>query len=99
MPKLCSITMEWEEAPDTITPKELGKLRGMCIEKARDEFHKRGFPKVDRYKAKKNDLMKYYKIPTVKEEENSQIVSLLLKINEKLEVLVGTHEMEVHNNA
>lgn len=98
MPKLCSITMEWEDAPETITPKELGKLRGMCLEKAREEFNKRGFPKIDRYKAKKSDLMKYYKIPTNKEEENSKIISLLSKINEKLELLVGSSEMEVFTN-
>ena len=100
MPKLCSITMEWKDAPETITPKELGKLRGMCMDKAREEFRKKGFPKVDRFKAKKSDLMKYYKIPTDKEEENSKIVSLLSKINEKLEVLVGAQmEVIINENA
>lgn len=94
MPKLCSIEMEWEDAPETITPKELSKLRGICIDYARDEFKKRGFPSFERYKARKSDLIKYYKIPTKKEEEDTRIVSELKKISRLLEVLAGSHLQE-----
>lgn len=39
-------TMTWEEAPDTISPKELAKILGVGIVSARNIFDKPDFPKI-----------------------------------------------------
>ena len=39
-------TMTWDEAPDTISPKELSKILGIGIVSARNIFDKPDFPKI-----------------------------------------------------
>lgn len=39
-------TMTWEEAPDTISPKDLSQILGIGIEGARKVFDKPDFPKI-----------------------------------------------------
>ncbi len=41
-------TMKWEEAPDTITPKDLAAILGIGIEGARAIFDKDDFPKISK---------------------------------------------------
>ena len=41
-------TMKWEEAPDTITPKDLAAILGIGIEGARPIFDKNEFPKISK---------------------------------------------------
>lgn len=41
-------TMTWEEAPDTISPKELSKILGIGIIGARNIFDKPDFPKISK---------------------------------------------------
>lgn len=41
------ITMTWEEAPDTITPDIYSKIRGICVQKAREIFNKKDFPRLE----------------------------------------------------
>lgn len=38
--------MTWEEAPDTITPKDLARILGIGVEGARKIFRKSDFPKI-----------------------------------------------------
>lgn len=40
--------MTWEEAPDTITPKDLAAILGIGIESARAIFDKSDFPKISK---------------------------------------------------
>ena len=44
----CKPTMTWEEAPDTISPKELAKILGIGINNARNIFDKPDFPKISK---------------------------------------------------
>lgn len=46
MRKENSSTMSWEEAPAFISPKELSKITGLGIVKARKIFDKPDFPKI-----------------------------------------------------
>lgn len=41
-------TMTWDNAPDTITPKDLSQILGIGIEGARKIFDKADFPKVSK---------------------------------------------------
>ena len=41
-------TLTWEEAPDTITPKELSMILGIGIVSARNIFDKPDFPKISK---------------------------------------------------
>ena len=41
-------TMKWEDAPDTITPKDLAAILGIGIEGARAIFDKDDFPKISK---------------------------------------------------
>jgi len=39
-------TMRWEDAPDTITPKDLSKILGIGVESARKIFRDKDFPNL-----------------------------------------------------
>lgn len=41
-------TMKWEDAPDTIAPKDLAAILGIGIEGARAIFDKDDFPKISK---------------------------------------------------
>ena len=41
------VTMNWEDAPDTITPEIYAKVRGRSIQWARDKFNEKNFPRLD----------------------------------------------------
>lgn len=40
------ITLNWDDAPDTITPELYAKIRGHSDEWARDRFKERNFPRL-----------------------------------------------------
>ena len=44
----CKPTMTWDEAPDTISPKDLSKILGIGINNARNIFDKSDFPKISK---------------------------------------------------
>lgn len=39
-------TMNWKDAPDTITPKDLANILGIGVESARTIFKRKDFPKI-----------------------------------------------------
>ncbi len=39
--------MNWEDAPDTITPEIYAKIRGHSEQWARDRFNEKDFPKLE----------------------------------------------------
>ncbi len=41
------VTMNWNEAPDTITPEIYAQIRGRSIQWARDKFNEKNFPRLD----------------------------------------------------
>lgn len=41
------IAMNWNEAPDTITPEIYAKIRGKSPQWARNKFKEKNFPKLD----------------------------------------------------
>ncbi len=41
------VTMNWEDAPDTITPEIYAKIRGHSEQWARDRFNEKDFPKLE----------------------------------------------------
>ncbi|MCI8486822.1 MAG: hypothetical protein HFJ20_07195 [Clostridia bacterium] len=40
-------SLNWEDAPDTITPDIYAKIRGRSPQWARDKFNEKNFPKLD----------------------------------------------------
>lgn len=55
------ITMNWNEAPDTITPEIYSQIRGHSVQWARDRFNEKNFPKLESGKqiADKTAVMLY----------------------------------------
>lgn len=41
------ITMNWDDAPDTITPEIYANIRGHSIQWARDKFNEKDFPRIE----------------------------------------------------
>lgn len=41
------ISLNWDDAPDTITPEVYAKIRGRSPQWARDKFNEKNFPKLD----------------------------------------------------
>ena len=41
------VTMNWDEAPDTITPEIYAQIRGRSTQWARDKFNEKNFPRLD----------------------------------------------------
>ena len=54
-------TLNWEDAPDTLTPEMYAKIRGHSVQWARDRFNEKGFPKIESGKqiADKRAVMLY----------------------------------------
>ena len=73
--------MKWEEAPDTITPKDLSAILGIGVESARTLFDKNDFPKIS-----KKDIGNTGKAD--KEAVRLYIQGINLKTNSK-EALLG----------
>lgn len=41
------ISMNWSEAPDTITPETYAKIRGKSLQWARNKFNEKNFPRLE----------------------------------------------------
>ncbi len=82
-------TMNWEEAPDTITPEIYAKIRGHSVQWARNKFNEKNFPRIDGGKqiADKTAVRLYDMGIEVKNQTKQGIDYLILlelqKINEK----------------
>ncbi len=91
----CKPTMTWEEAPDTITPKELSKILGIGINNARKIFDKQDFPKISKSdignigKADKEAARLYIQGIRIKTNSKEGLLSLiyfeLIKMNNTIE--------------
>ena len=90
----CTPDMTWEEAPDTITPKELSRILGIGIAGARKIFSKNDFPKISESiignigKADKEMVRLYIQGISLKRNEKEDMLNLiyleLKHINSKL---------------
>lgn len=41
------VTLNWDEAPDTITPEIYARIRGHSVEWAREKFKEPNFPRLE----------------------------------------------------
>lgn len=82
-------TMNWDEAPDTITPEIYAKIRGHSDVWAREKFKEKGFPRLESGKqiADKTALRLYDLGINIKENPKHGIEVLILlelqKLNER----------------
>lgn len=83
------VTLNWEEAPDTITPEIYAQIRGHSVKWASDRFKKRDFPKIESGKqiADKTAVKLYDMGINVKTNSKQSIEYLILlelqKLNER----------------
>ena len=81
--------MNWQEAPDTITPEIYAQIRGHSIKWARERFNERNFPKIESGKqiADKTAVMLYDMGINIKNNPKQGVDFLILlelkKINER----------------
>lgn len=89
------VEMNWEDAPDTITPEIYAKIRGHSEQWARDRFNEKGFPKLESGKqiADKTAVRLYDMGINIKNNPKQSIEFLILlelqKINERVGVTNG----------
>lgn len=83
------ITMNWEDAPDTITPEIYARIRGHSTKWASERFKRRDFPKIESGKqiADKTAVMLYDMGINIKNNPKQSIEFLMLlelkKMNER----------------
>lgn len=83
------VEMNWEDAPDTITPEIYAKIRGHSEQWARDRFNEKNFPKLESGKqiADKTAVRLYDMGINIKNNPKQSIEFLILlelqKINER----------------
>ena len=83
-------TMTWEEAPDTISPKELSQILGIGIISARNLFDKPDFPKIPKSdignigKADKEVARLYIQGVKLKESNKTVVEYMILQELKKL---------------
>lgn len=83
------ITMNWEDAPDTITPEIYANIRGHSTQWARERFNEKDFPRIEGGKqiADKTAVKLYDMGINIKEQQKHGIEFLILlelkKINER----------------
>ncbi len=91
-------TMKWEEAPDTITPKDLAAILGIGIESARTIFDNEDFPKISKYdignigKADKEAARLYIQGIRVKSNSKETLLSMIYFELKKLNLKIVTEE-------
>ena len=85
------ISMNWEDAPDTITPEVYAKIRGHSTQWAREKFKEKDFPLIEGGKtiADKKAVMLYDMGISIKNNQKAGIEYLILlelqKLNERIE--------------
>lgn len=74
------ITMNWDEAPDTITPEIYAKIRKHSTQWARNKFNEKNFPRIEGGKqiADKTAVMLYDMGIDVKSQPKQGIEFLIL---------------------
>ncbi len=97
-------TMTWEEAPDTISPKELSQILGIGIISARNLFDKPDFPKIPKSdignigKADKEVARLYIQGVKLKESNKTVVEYMILqelkKLNENFKSRKEVEEIE-----
>lgn len=86
------VEMNWEDAPDTITPEIYAKIRKHSVQWARDRFNKNDFPKLESGKqiADKTAVKLYDMGINIKNNPKQSVDFLILlelqKINERISV-------------
>lgn len=97
-------TMKWEEAPDTITPKDLAAILGIGIEGARAIFDKEDFPKISKKdignigKADKEAARLYIQGVRFKTNSKEALLSMIYFELKKLNSKINTEEENVNEN-
>lgn len=97
-------TMTWEEAPDTITPKDLAAILGIGIESARAIFDKPDFPKISKKdignigKADKEVARLYIQGINVKTHPKESLLTMIYFELKKLNSKVNTEEEYINEN-
>lgn len=97
-------TMKWEEAPDTITPKDLASILGIGIEGARAIFDKDDFPKISKKdignigKADKEAARLYIQGVKFKTNSKEALLSMIYFELKKLNSKINTEEENVNEN-
>lgn len=87
-------TMNWDEAPDTITPEIYAKIRGHSLQWARDRFNEKNFPKIESGKqiADKTAVMLYDLGISTKANAKQCVEYLILLELQKISKGVKTNE-------
>ena len=97
-------TMTWDEAPDTITPKELSQILGIGIEGARNLFDKVDFPKISKKdignigKADKEAARLYIQGVKIKTNSKEALLSMIYFELKKLNSKINTEEENINEN-
>ena len=88
------ITMNWDEAPDTITPEIYAKIRGHSDNWARERFKEKNFPRIESGKmtADKTAVRLYDMGIIVKNNPKQSIEYLILLELQKLNERKNTNE-------
>ena len=81
-------TMNYADAPDAIGAEELARIWGISVNKAREYFQKKDFPKIDGFfKADKEVVRLYMQGIKIKEKPKESLLCMILleikKLNEK----------------
>lgn len=87
-------TMNWDEAPDTITPEIYAKIRGHSLQWARERFNEKNFPKIESGKqiADKTAVMLYDLGINPKSNAKQSVEYLILLELQKISKGVNTDE-------
>lgn len=97
-------TMKWENAPDTITPKDLSAILGIGIEGARAIFDKEDFPKISKKdignigKADKEAARLYIQGVKIKANRKETLLSMIYFELKKLNSKINTEEESINED-
>lgn len=97
-------TMAWEDAPDTIAPKDLAAILGIGIEGARAIFDKDDFPKISKKdignigKADKEAARLYIQGVKIKTNSKDALLSMIYFELKKLNSKINTEEENINEN-
>lgn len=88
------VEMNWEDAPDTITPEIYAKIRGHSEQWARDKFNEKNFPKLESGKqiADKTAVRLYDMGINIKNNPKQSIDFLMLLELQKLNERIGANK-------
>ena len=88
------VEMNWEDAPDTISPEIYAKIRGKSPQWARDRFNKKDFPKLESGKqiADKTAVRLYDMGINIKNNPKQSIDFLMLLELQKLNERIGVNK-------